>query len=248
MTTLDRWKHRAQWPLAALAVAFLAAYSVRVLCQPHGAAAHVIDALTAVCWAAFCADYAVHLWSAPNRGRWFVRHPLQLAIVAVPLLQPIRLLRLPIVARTLQKVFGSAIHGRVTVYAAASAVLVVYAASLAELQVERHDPHASINSFGKALFWSITTVTTVGYGFEHPTTTTGRTIAAALMICGISLVGTVTATVASWIVRRVGEDGAAVSPATAEHIEQLRGEIRALHTRLGETGTPPAPTDSSPDG
>ena len=198
-------------------------------------------------WVVFVVDYAVRLWSAPKRWRWLVRHPLRLAIVVVPLLQPIRLLRLPAGVHGLQKLFGSAIHSRVTVYTAASAVLVVYVASLAELQVERHEPHATINSFGKALFWSITTVTTVGYGFEHPTTTTGRTIAAALMICGISLVGTVTAAVASWIVRRVGEDGPTVPPATAEHIEQLRGEIRALHARISESRAIPSPPGSSPE-
>jgi Beta-lactamase enzyme family len=34
--TLERWEHRAEWPLAAVAVVFLAAYSLEVLAQPQG--------------------------------------------------------------------------------------------------------------------------------------------------------------------------------------------------------------------
>ena len=62
------------------------------------------------------------------------------------------------------------------------------------------------SSFGKALWWSITTVTTVGYGDVYPVTNTGRVIAVLLMIGGISLVGVVTAALASWIIERVAEE------------------------------------------
>lgn len=85
-----------------------------------------------------------------------------------------------------------------------------------------------ITSFGKALWWSITTVTTVGYGDLYPVTSTGRVIAALLMVGGISLIGVVTASLASWIVQRVAEEDAASQSATVEHVEELRAEIRAL--------------------
>ena len=54
------------------------------------------------------------------------------------------------------------------------------------------------------------------------------------MIGGISLVGLVTATLASWIVQRVSEEDDANQAATAAHIEELRQEIRRL------TGDEPA--------
>ena len=53
----------------------------------------------------------------------------------------------------------------------------------------------------------------------------GRVVAVALMLAGISLVGIVTATLASWIVQRVAEEDTA---ATTAHIEELRAEIRQL--------------------
>jgi voltage-gated potassium channel len=48
------------------------------------------------------------------------------------------------------------------------------------------------------------------------------------MIGGISLVGVVTATVASWIIERVGEEDAVNQAATVAHIEELRAEIQRL--------------------
>ena len=78
------------------------------------------------------------------------------------------------------------------------------------------------------MWWAITTVTTVGYGDGYPVTTTGRIVAALLMLGGISLIGAITATFASWIVERVAAEDSSHQAATAGHIEDLRGEIRAL--------------------
>jgi voltage-gated potassium channel len=47
------------------------------------------------------------------------------------------------------------------------------------------------------------------------------------MIGGITLVGTVTATLASWIVQRVAEEDTAHEAATRAQIDELREEIRA---------------------
>ena len=53
-------------------------------------------------------------------------------------------------------------------------------------------------------------------------------IAVALMLGGISLLGAVTATLASWIVQRVSEEEIAAEAATAAHIDELRDEVRRL--------------------
>ena len=111
------------------------------------------------------------------------------------------------------------------VYTIFSVVLLVYVASLAILETERFQPDSKITTFGDAVWWSITTVTTVGYGDLSPVTGTGRMIAVALMIGGISLVGVVTATLASWIIQRVAEEDAAKQSATAAHIDALRADV-----------------------
>jgi voltage-gated potassium channel len=130
--------------------------------------------------------------------------------------------------RALQKASGDANRGRIVIYTAYSVVLLVYAASLAVLNVERSAPDAKITNFGDAVWWSITTITTVGYGDFVPVTFMGRLIAVLLMVGGISLIGMVTATVATWIVQNVAEQDSAHQAATAAQIDELRSEVAQL--------------------
>lgn len=219
---LQSWEKRTEWPLAAVAGLFLLAYSVQVLGQPQGELRGALDVGTTIAWAIFLVDYLVRLVLAADRGRWFLRHLPDLAIVALPFLRPLRLLRLLVLFGVLQKAVGGAIRGRVIVYTAFSVVLLIYVASLAILQTERSEPESKITTFGDALWWSITTVTTVGYGDLSPVTGIGRLIAVLLMLGGISLVGVVTATLASWIIQRVAEEDTANQAVTAAQIETFK--------------------------
>ena len=97
-------------------------------------------------------------------------------------------------------------------------------------------PDAHIKTFGQAVWWSITTITTVGYGDLTPLNPTGRVIAALLMIGEISLVGSITATLASWIVQRVADEDTATQAATAAQIDELQAEIRLLTNEVGRNG------------
>jgi voltage-gated potassium channel len=248
---LDCWESRTELPLAGIATAFLVDYSVKVLAHPIGYVSDALEWTLYVLWAAFAIDYVVRLTLADQRPRWFVRHILDLAIVVLPFLRPFRLLRLVVVVAALQKAFGDAIRGRVVIYTAASAVLLVYAASLAVLDAERSDPSAHIRNFGDAVWWSITTITTVGYGDFYPVTAMGRLVAVLLMIGGISLIGMITATVATWIVQNVAEQDSTRQAATAAQIEDLHSQITQLTTLVAanlkqEAGGPYVGSDGHP--
>lgn len=235
--TIQLWEKRSEWPLAGIALIFLATYSVQVLAQPSPRVESSLECLNTGLYLAFLGDYLIRLALAERRGRWFVRHLPDLAIVALPVLRPLRLLRLVVLITAMHRAAGDAIRGRVAMYTAGGSVLLIYVASLAVLDAERHEPGSDITSFGKALWWSITTVTTVGYGDFAPVTTTGRVVAALLMIGGISLLGVVTATLASWIVQRVAEEDTANQAATAAQIEALRAEVRRLYESQAAHGT-----------
>lgn len=221
-SNLQRWERYAEWPLAAAALLFLGLFSVQVLARPHGREAYVLWVISWIVWGLFIVDYVVRLYLASNRWHWFVRHLLDFAIVALPLVRP-------------QRAIGNAFRGRIVVYTVSGVLLLIYTSSLAVFDKERFLPGATINSLGKALWWSITTVTTVGYGDVYPVTNTGRIIAVLLMIGGISLVGVVTAALASWIIERVSEEEAVIQTATAAHIDELRSEIRELSQQLRQS-------------
>jgi voltage-gated potassium channel len=231
-TRRELWEHRTEWPLAVVAVAFLIMYSVQVLTRPHGHEARILWLATWLAWSLFVIDYFVRLILASNRRQWFVHHIFDLLIVAAPVMRPLRLLRLVVLIGVLQKAIGNAVRGRILIFTISGVVLLIYVASLAILQAERDQPGAKIVSFGKAVWWAINTVTTIGVGDLYPTTITGRVIAVMLMIGGITLIGVVTASLASWIVQRVSETDRALQTATAAHIDELRDEIRMLAEEL----------------
>lgn len=209
------------------AILFLIAYATQILADPSGTIAALCEATLYVTWAVFLIDYLVRLALAENRARWFVRHLLDLAIVVLPMLRPLRLMRFLAILAIIQRGAGTMLRGRVVVYTVGATILTVVIAGLAVYDAERVT--GNIDSFGDAIWWAFVTITTVGYGDYYPVTITGRIVAVGLMIGGIALIGVVTATLASWIVERVSDAAAKQKPAaTEEHIETLRQEIAEL--------------------
>ena len=57
-------------------------------------------------------------------------------------------------------------------------------------------------SLGDAIWWSIVTVTTVGYGDISPVTPMGRIVASILMIMGIGFISSLTSTLSTYFIKR----------------------------------------------
>lgn len=229
----ERWEAAADWPLTVIAVLFVAAYAWPILDPALSTPwSGMCQLITWGAWAAFAADYTARLILAADR-RWFVRkNPLDLATVVLPLLRPLRLLRVVRVLSALNRAAGSSLRGRVAVYVFGATALVVFVASLAVLDAERGHPDANITSFDDALWWCFATVTTVGYGDRFPVTGTGRLVAVGLMLAGIALIGVVTASFASWLLERVEDVEEESRAATRRDLEALRHEIAMLRNEV----------------
>ena len=113
--------------------------------------------------------------------------------------------------------------------------LVVGGGGTALWLAERHRPDATIRTWADALWFAITTMTTVGYGDHVPVTTTGRLIAAAVMVVGVAVIGAVAAIVALAVALRVAHEEEQAFEAEAETLEQ-RLEVRfdRIERRLAE--------------
>ena len=200
-----RWQQAVDWPLTIAALVFLVAYSISVIGSVDVSTAALLRIVILVSWALFPVSYLVDLVLADHAWQWARRHPVNLLFVLLPLLRPLRLLRVLARSSLFQRSAGTAFRARVLVYLAGTAVLVTYIAALAVLEAERSDPNANITSFGDSLWWAAVTITTVGYGDFTPLTIRGRTIATALMLGGVAVLGVLTATLSSWIVQRVAD-------------------------------------------
>ncbi|WP_350005897.1 potassium channel family protein [Pseudarthrobacter sp. WHRI 8279] len=239
--TQQRYRDLADWPLTVTALVFLGAYAWQVVGRIEGSAALPLEAVMWATWGIFAVDYLANLWLADSRGSWFVRNLHELVIVALPFFRPLRLLRLVTLLSVLHRTLGDTLRGRVVTYVAGSATMLVFVGALAVLDVEQSAPDAKIVTFGDALWWAMTTITTVGYGDMYPVTPIGRMVAAALMMSGIAVLGVVTASIASWLVQRVEDTAEAVSEAEepvraevadlAAEIASLRREIAVLQDR-----------------
>lgn len=225
---LDAWERLTDWPLLILAVLFLGAYAWEVIGNLQGRAANVTEFIMNVVWAAFAVDYVVRLSLAMPRFKWFITHLFDLLIVALPILRPLRLLRLVTFVKVLGRKAGSTFRGKIALYSIASTALLIFVSALAVLDAERGVSDALITSFPQAIWWAFETITTVGYGDLYPISLTGRAVALCLMTGGVALIGVVTATMASWVVDMVNEKNEQDRAATSAEITELKQQISEL--------------------
>lgn len=232
-----RWERRTDRPLLALALLFLVLLLAPLLVRLDPWQRAAVSALNVAIWVVFAVDYAARWYLSPGRWRFVRTHPLDLLVIVLPMLRPLRalrLLRLARVATLLGFAHGRAqrsLHARVSSYVLASTVAVLGIAAVAMYDAERRGPDPNITSLADALWWAVTTVTTVGYGDRYPTTGAGRLIAVALMVVGIALLGVVTATVAAWFVGRL-QDVQQAEERTEATLTDVLAELREVRLRL----------------
>jgi voltage-gated potassium channel len=158
-----------------------------------------------------------------------------------------RLSRLSRITRLLRRqnksdVVDDIVHHRgqyAAVITALMAVTVLVFASVFVLQFESRSPDANITSGGDAPWWSIVTITTVGYGNFFPVTSGGRITAVFVMLMGIGIIGALASILASYLVPTGNDEDDAETASLERHLSDIKGELAAVRRALEHRGPPP---------
>jgi voltage-gated potassium channel len=127
-----------------------------------------------------------------------------------------------------------------------TAGIVLTVSALLVLQFESRDPDANIQRGGDALWWSLVTITTVGYGDFFPVTLPGRIVGIFVMFAGVGIIGALASILASLLVPPPKEETTpvpaptvtgAAPDAVVEELAKLRAEIAELRAAVTTSRT-----------
>lgn len=215
-TRLVTWRRRTDTPLTALALGSIPILLLEFVSDGLTDSDRLlITCVNILVFVAFLVDYIVELSIAGDRKRYALQEWTSLVIVvsqglallpalgALGALRALRGLR-PLIFLIRIASIGSAqshelkrmVKRKAASTALSVAGLVWITSAVAFTLVEDVGPGKRINSFGDALWWSASTISTVGYGDIYPVTSIGRVIAVFTMIVGVATFGVITASIA----------------------------------------------------
>ncbi len=243
---LNRFEHAVELPLLVLALAMLPLLVLPLVLDLSDPLEDALVAAEWFIWAAFAFEYVVRLVLTPDRWRFVRTQWPDLLIIVLPFLRPLRVVRSARALRLLRLARLVAFLGEARQEASRLLVrhqlqyvllvtLVVVLGSAALVRSVEEGAEGPIDSFGDAVWWAITTVTTVGYGDTFPVTAAGRGIAAFLMVAGIAFFGVLTANVAAFFLERQGVE----KDPTLERLDEILRRLEALERQLGDGTRPP---------
>lgn len=121
------------------------------------------------------------------------------------------------------------VHRQSSTFVAAMALtfMVVVLSSVSVLEVEKL-AESNIKTAGDAVWWSLTTMTTVGYGDKFPVSTPGRIIALFPMLCGIGIFGLITSVIAAWFLKPAEEEQSREMEEVLVRLERMERLLESL--------------------
>lgn len=230
--------------MLALCVYVLVALVAETVLRPDAETRLLLQYADAGICVVFLVDFLVCLYRAEDRWRYLYTWgwlDLASSIPTIGIARWGRAARAVRIFRVLRGVRATKILGSFALAKRAEstflaagliAILLLIGAGISILQVETA-LESNIRTAEDALWWALSTVTTVGYGDRYPVTTEGRFIGALLMCAGVGLFGMFSGFLAAWF----------VAPATKEErgeLDALKEEVRQLRVTLEKTVGPGA--------
>jgi voltage-gated potassium channel len=226
-----------QLMILILSIVVLLALLIDVVFPLPSEVSRLVAWLDHLACAVFFTDFCVRFRQAPRKLQFMKWGWLDL-LASIPNIEALRVARLVRIIRVIRMLRAVRVSYRMLTLvvrdrpggAFSSVLLMVFLlvtfASLGSLLLE-HGPDSNIQTAEDAIWWSMTTITTVGYGDHFPTTFPGRMLAMVMMLCGVGVFGTLSGLVASWLVgpQRQGR-------AEGVELAELRQQLADLNARL----------------
>jgi|GEM_PF-433336 len=243
----------------------------------------VLSVMNALFSAIFLGDFIYRISTAPSAAHYFFRGfgwADLLASLPFPQFKILRLFRLLRVFRLLRElgprtVWSTLIHDRANsalMTLLLMGVLVLQFGSISILAVEENAEGANITSASDALWYTMVTISTVGYGDQYPVTNAGRLIGTLIIVVGVGIFGTFTGYLANLFLgpRKAAEEAetdastaapadddtaapaADAPPSLADHAAKgvaagaVAGAVKA-GVAAGQVGGPGAPVAGTPE-
>ncbi len=222
--------------MLALCLYAIIALAVQTLVRIDEEVRSVIDFADAAVCALFFVDFWISLLRAENRWKYLTTWGWLDLLSSIPMLDVGRwgrIARIVRIFRVLRGFRGSRVLAEVilrrraestALAASLVAILLIALCSVAVLQFET-DPESNIKTADQAIWWAVSTISTVGYGDYYPVTGEGRLVAMILMSAGVGLFGTFSGLLASWFLahdeQRIESD-----------LGELRAEVAALRATI----------------
>jgi voltage-gated potassium channel len=202
---VERIEQATELPMLILAVAYIPAFIISYLPDVSPEVRQDAKFMGGLIIAVFAAELAAKVTLADRRLEYLRSRWLDVVIVLLPFLRPLRVFfLLPFLMRVIVGVERILGPYRAAYVLVVGILVVLTGAGLVQLFEDRAG--GPIQSFEDALWWAVTTITTVGYGDTYPVTVGGKVVAALVMLVGIALFSVLTAGIAAYFVERTEEE------------------------------------------
>ncbi len=220
-----------------LALAITAFYYILPLPDTIREVLYILDSLISII---LLFDFFAHLFAARGRRRYLLGQAWFDLIGALPGLPALRLARIPSLVIMLRDLQGTtplearqAARQRLAESTLLIVVLVVLVVvtvgSILIVLVEAPVATANIKSGDDAVWWSIVTVSTVGYGDRFPVTPLGRLIGTAMIVMGVSLFSVLTSYIATQFMARRKGTGPSETELLRRDMQQSLADLQRSH-------------------
>ena len=187
---LEKLERITELPLMLLSFALMPVLAGLYLWDLSPAQERLYTALEVGIWALFAIAFLAKLAFAPGKLAYLRQNWLEALLVLIPVIRPLRIIRAIIwIARDASRVNRLVTFESLLGYGIGMVLLTATIVTTAERNAEG----ANIQSFSDALYWSLITVSTVGYGDHYPVTVVGKFMAIFLIFFGIGIFGGIVA-------------------------------------------------------